>query len=239
MVGAPFASIRIAERFRSRASTTIAGGNRSARGATRTVRASRHLSRPRSIRRRRRPSGTVRTDPGSGARSRACGGRFARAIDHDRTAAPPSDTITSTAARDQHSRAPDPAGCCPCPEARAASGCRRGSAGGAVPSCRARQAANSPLGVWLTEEKEGKVRIEQCGANLCGYSVDTKSNKNGEQVLINMRPGKDAKWSGRILDPNTGSTYDFDDRAEGPGYACGSRAAPSAACSAAARPGAG
>jgi len=70
------------------------------------------------------------------------------------------------------------------------------------------QAANSPLGVWLTEEKEGKVRIEQCGANLCGYSVDTKSNQNGEQVLINMKPGKDAKWSGRILDPNTGSTYD-------------------------------
>ena len=72
----------------------------------------------------------------------------------------------------------------------------------------AAQQANSPLGVWLTEEKEGKVRIEQCGANLCGYSVDTKSNQNGEQVLINMKPGKDARWSGRILDPNTGSTYD-------------------------------
>jgi uncharacterized protein (DUF2147 family) len=67
---------------------------------------------------------------------------------------------------------------------------------------------NSPLGIWLTEEKEGKVRIEQCGANLCGYSVDAKSNKNGEQVLINMKPGKDSKWSGRILDPNSGSTYD-------------------------------
>ena len=69
------------------------------------------------------------------------------------------------------------------------------------------QAANSPLGVWLTEEKEGKVRIEQCGVNLCGYAVDKKSNQNGEQVLINMKPGKD-KWSGRILDPNSGSTYD-------------------------------
>ncbi|UUO53412.1 DUF2147 domain-containing protein [Bradyrhizobium sp. WBOS07] len=67
---------------------------------------------------------------------------------------------------------------------------------------------SSPLGVWLTEEKEGKVRIEQCGSNLCGYSVDSKSNQNGEQVLINMKPGKDQKWSGRILDPNSGSTYD-------------------------------
>ncbi|MCA1394531.1 DUF2147 domain-containing protein, partial [Bradyrhizobium sp. IC3123] len=67
---------------------------------------------------------------------------------------------------------------------------------------------NSPVGVWLTEEKEGKVRIEQCGTNLCGYSVDSKSNQNGEQVLINMKAGKDQKWSGRILDPNSGSTYD-------------------------------
>jgi len=70
------------------------------------------------------------------------------------------------------------------------------------------QTANSPLGLWLTEEKEGQVRIEQCGANLCGYSVDKTSKQNGEQVLINMKPGKDSKWSGRILDPNTGSTYD-------------------------------
>jgi uncharacterized protein (DUF2147 family) len=69
------------------------------------------------------------------------------------------------------------------------------------------QAANSPLGVWLTEEKEGKVRIEQCGANLCGYSVDLKSNQNGEQVLVDMKPGKD-KWSGRINDLKSGSTYD-------------------------------
>ncbi len=70
------------------------------------------------------------------------------------------------------------------------------------------QPSNSPLGLWLTEEKEGRVRIERCGANLCGYSVDKKSNQNGEQVLLNMKPSKDAKWSGRIFDPNSGSTYD-------------------------------
>ena len=76
-----------------------------------------------------------------------------------------------------------------------------------VPPPAAPQAANSPLGMWLTEEKEGKVRIEQCGTNLCGYSVDKKTSQNREQVLINMKPGKD-KWSGRIFDPNSGSTYD-------------------------------
>jgi hypothetical protein len=67
---------------------------------------------------------------------------------------------------------------------------------------------NSPIGVWLTEEREGKVRIEQCGPNLCGYSVDAKTNLNGEQVLINMKPNQGLKWSGRIHDPNTGSNYD-------------------------------
>ena len=77
----------------------------------------------------------------------------------------------------------------------------------AAPATSTLPSSNSPLGVWLTEEKEGKVRIEQCGTNLCGYSVDKKSNQNGEQVLINMKPGKD-KWSGRIFDPNSGSTYD-------------------------------
>ena len=77
-----------------------------------------------------------------------------------------------------------------------------------APAAAAARDLNSPLGVWLTEEKEGKVRIEQCGNNLCGYSVDSKSNQNGEQVLINMKPAKDQKWSGRILDPNNGSTYD-------------------------------
>ena len=77
----------------------------------------------------------------------------------------------------------------------------------AAPATSTPSPANSPLGVWLTEEKEGKVRIEQCGPNLCGYSVDKKSNQNGEQVLINMKPGKE-KWSGRILDPTSGSTYD-------------------------------
>ncbi|MGB3488085.1 MAG: DUF2147 domain-containing protein, partial [Xanthobacteraceae bacterium] len=68
-------------------------------------------------------------------------------------------------------------------------------------------AATSPLGVWLTEEKEGKVRIEACGSNLCGYSVDAKTSQNKDRVLINMRP-TGTKWSGRIHDPKGGGTYD-------------------------------
>ncbi|WP_065756390.1 DUF2147 domain-containing protein [Bradyrhizobium paxllaeri] len=61
---------------------------------------------------------------------------------------------------------------------------------------------NSPLGVWSTEENKGNVRIEECGANLCGYSVNT-----GERILINMKP-QGGKWAGRIHDPNSGRNYD-------------------------------
>ncbi|MGJ5131441.1 DUF2147 domain-containing protein [Bradyrhizobium oligotrophicum] len=70
---------------------------------------------------------------------------------------------------------------------------------------------SSPVGIWLTEEKEGQIRIEPCGTNLCGYAVDAKTKQNGEQILINMRPSDKAqekKWTGRIFDPNSGSTYD-------------------------------
>ena len=78
----------------------------------------------------------------------------------------------------------------------------------AAPIQQASAAATTPLGVWLTEEKEGKVRIEQCGTNLCGYAVNEKSDQNGEKVLINMKPVGGVKWSGKIYDPKSGSTYD-------------------------------
>lgn len=61
---------------------------------------------------------------------------------------------------------------------------------------------NSPLGIWSTEENKGNVRIEECGANLCGYSVNT-----GERILINMKP-QGSKWTGRIHDPSSGRNYD-------------------------------
>ena len=63
-------------------------------------------------------------------------------------------------------------------------------------------APTTPLGVWATEENKGNVRIEECGANLCGYAV-----KTGEKILISMKPSG-AKWTGQIHDPDSGSNYD-------------------------------
>src|SRR5215211_5135013 len=61
----------------------------------------------------------------------------------------------------------------------------------------------SPLGVWLTEKGEGKVRIEECGPALCGYT-DAKPN---EKILINMRLTQKNRWNGKINDLRAGSSY--------------------------------
>ena len=71
-------------------------------------------------------------------------------------------------------------------------------------------AANTPLGVWATEENKGNVRVEQCGFNLCGYA-----EKSNERILINMKPDG-AKWSGRIHDPDSGRNYDSTIAMKGP-----------------------
>ncbi|MDH2346457.1 DUF2147 domain-containing protein [Bradyrhizobium sp. SSUT77] len=71
-------------------------------------------------------------------------------------------------------------------------------------------AANTPIGIWATEENKGNVRVEQCGANLCGYAM-----KSNERILINMKPDG-AKWSGRIHDPDSGRNYDSTIAMKGP-----------------------
>lgn len=65
----------------------------------------------------------------------------------------------------------------------------------------------SPLGVWLTEETNGKVRIEPCGDNLCGYAIDPKSGEKADKVLIDMA-ANGPKWTGRIFDPGNGNNFD-------------------------------
>jgi len=79
-----------------------------------------------------------------------------------------------------------------------------------TPAAAAAPGSTSPIGVWATEEDKGNVRIEQCGANLCGYSV-----KSGERILINMQ-ADGAKWTGRIHDPDSGRNYDSSIAMKGP-----------------------
>jgi uncharacterized protein (DUF2147 family) len=71
-------------------------------------------------------------------------------------------------------------------------------------------APTTPVGIWSTEGNKGRVRVEPCGDNLCGYAVNS-----GEKILINMKPS-DSKWTGRIHDPDSGRNYDSTITMKGP-----------------------
>jgi uncharacterized protein (DUF2147 family) len=80
----------------------------------------------------------------------------------------------------------------------------------AVAPAVAPAATTTPVGIWSTEENKGRVRVEPCGENLCGYAVNS-----GEKILINMKPS-DSKWTGRIHDPDSGRNYDSTITMKGP-----------------------
>jgi uncharacterized protein (DUF2147 family) len=67
--------------------------------------------------------------------------------------------------------------------------------------------ANSPRGDWQTEGRNGSVRIERCGAALCGYVLDHATGAKGESVLINMKSKDDTEWTGNIYSRASGETY--------------------------------
>jgi uncharacterized protein (DUF2147 family) len=91
-----------------------------------------------------------------------------------------------------------------------------------APAPVAQPVPTGPVGEWLVEDATAQIRIEPCGANLCGYvSQSTSSNdtdrKNpdpklrnhpiiGTQILIDMKPNK-ARWDGTIYNPKDGSSY--------------------------------
>lgn len=79
-----------------------------------------------------------------------------------------------------------------------------------------------PLGEWITEDGEGRVLVEQCGANLCGKVSHAKNpndtDKNnpdrslrsrpviGLPVLIDMKP-QGERWEGKVYNAKDGKTY--------------------------------
>jgi uncharacterized protein (DUF2147 family) len=72
-----------------------------------------------------------------------------------------------------------------------------------APKTEPASAEPSPLGLWLTEKGEGRVRIEPCGPALCGYA----EGKPNERILINMRLTQKNRWNGKINDVRAGGTY--------------------------------
>jgi uncharacterized protein (DUF2147 family) len=77
----------------------------------------------------------------------------------------------------------------------------------AVAQAREDEQASLPRGDWQTEGKNGWVRIERCGAALCGYVLDRSTGAKGETVLVNMKPKDDTEWTGSIYSRASGETY--------------------------------
>jgi uncharacterized protein (DUF2147 family) len=81
---------------------------------------------------------------------------------------------------------------------------------------------DSPIGEWITEEGEGRVRIIRCGQALCGVVAGGNPNEtdrhnpdpakrnrpvDGMTVLIDMKPAKNNHWEGQVYDARNGKTY--------------------------------
>jgi len=87
-----------------------------------------------------------------------------------------------------------------------------------------------PVGVWLTEKGDARVKITKCGSGICGVIVSLREpidhatgepqvdDKNpnpslrtrpiiGLSLFIGMRPSAPGKWSGQIYNADDGGTY--------------------------------
>ena len=87
---------------------------------------------------------------------------------------------------------------------------------------KAKASPTSPVGEWLVEDGKSQIRVEECGANLCGYvSVAKKPNEKdrnnpnpslrgrsvvGMPILLDMKPSGN-RWNGRIYNAQDGRTY--------------------------------
>jgi uncharacterized protein (DUF2147 family) len=87
-----------------------------------------------------------------------------------------------------------------------------------------------PIGVWLTEKGDARVKVSKCGNGICGVIVGLKDpidratgqpqvdDKNpnpalrtrpviGISLFLGMRPSAPGKWSGQIYNADDGGTY--------------------------------
>ena len=82
--------------------------------------------------------------------------------------------------------------------------------------------AESPIGVWMTAEKDSKIRVANCGKALCATILWAKAtgvdenNPNpsmrdrkiiGLDLSRDMRPDGSGGFAGSIYNPENGKTY--------------------------------
>lgn len=78
-------------------------------------------------------------------------------------------------------------------------------------------AADAIEGVWQTQPDDGVlalVQIVPCGPAFCGKIVksyrgkeEVKSANTGKQIVIDMKPGGEGKYTGKVLRPADNKVY--------------------------------
>jgi uncharacterized protein (DUF2147 family) len=99
--------------------------------------------------------------------------------------------------------------------------------------------ANGPIGIWLTQAGDAKVRINHCGVGLCGTIVwlkdpidratgkpqvdDKNTNQSlarrpiiGINIFTGMKSVTNNKWSGTIYNADNGKSYSSEVIVAGP-----------------------
>lgn len=99
----------------------------------------------------------------------------------------------------------------------------------ALPSL-AEAAMRDPSGVWLTEDGKARIKVEKCGARLCGYAVWLRTPLNdqgqprvdfrnpdpkkrtrhslGHQLIMGLKLNEESKYEGKIYNAEDGKFYD-------------------------------
>ncbi|MBV5264305.1 DUF2147 domain-containing protein [Pinisolibacter aquiterrae] len=82
--------------------------------------------------------------------------------------------------------------------------------------------AGEATGVWMRSSGTSKIRIDKCGAALCGTVVWEKSPRKdiynpdaakrdepitGRRILLGMKPSGEDKWKGEVYNAEDGKTY--------------------------------
>lgn len=108
-----------------------------------------------------------------------------------------------------------------------------------IPGSFADAQENSPAGTWLTEKGDARIKINSCGAGICGKVVGLRDPINPEtgkpftddknpnpalakrpmiglQLFNNMRPTGPGRWAGHIYNADDGRFYVSKVAMEGP-----------------------
>ncbi len=82
----------------------------------------------------------------------------------------------------------------------------------ALTAFAATPALADPIGTWLRDTGESRVRFSKCGDAICGsisWLKDPANSKGkvGQRVFFDMKPTSANQWEGQAFNPEDGKNY--------------------------------